>query len=60
MRCCRFVVGIRRRPFFSTTSTVVTLALMWFGVRNLEQTSFLEKQQAREQLESGATHLPPE
>ena len=37
-----------------TTSTVVTLALMWFGVRNLEQTSFLEKQQAREQLESGA------
>jgi two-component system, OmpR family, phosphate regulon sensor histidine kinase PhoR len=47
----------RRNPLLAillTTSTVVTVALMWFGVRNLEQASFLEKQQAREQLERGA------
>jgi len=37
-----------------TTSTVVTIALLWFGVRNLEQSSSLAKQQAREQLERGA------
>lgn len=37
-----------------TTSTVVTLALGWFGWRNLEQESGIERQRARERLENGA------
>ena len=37
-----------------TTSTVVTLALGWFGLRNLEQESAIERQRARERLENGA------
>ena len=41
-------------PILLTTSTVVTLALLWFGVKNLEQTRFLEKQRTREQLERAA------
>jgi len=37
-----------------TTSTVVTLALGWFGWRNLEQESTFERQRARERIETGA------
>jgi signal transduction histidine kinase len=37
-----------------TTSTVVTLALVWFGLRSLEQESAMERQRARERLENGA------
>jgi predicted RNase H-like HicB family nuclease len=36
------------------TASVVTLALGWFGWRNLEQESALDRQRARERLESGA------
>jgi signal transduction histidine kinase len=37
-----------------TTATVVTVALAWFGLRNLKQESALERQRAREWLENGA------
>lgn len=37
-----------------TTSIIVTLALGWFGWRNLEQESAIERQRARERMETGA------
>ncbi len=37
-----------------TTSTVVTIALVWFGLRNLQQESAMERQRTRERLENGA------
>jgi signal transduction histidine kinase len=46
--------GNRVLPALLTTSTVVTLALVWFGWRSLEQESAVEKQRARERLENGA------
>lgn len=36
------------------TSAVVTLALVWFGLRSLEQESVIERQRARERMEIGA------
>jgi two-component sensor histidine kinase len=37
-----------------TTSTVVTVALAWFGLRNLEQERAMARQAARERMETGA------
>lgn len=37
-----------------TTSTVVTIALVWFGLRSLEQEQAVDHQQARERVENGA------
>jgi hypothetical protein len=40
-----------------TTSTLVTVALIWFVLRNLEQEKAIDRQQARERIENGADAL---